>query len=360
MQVVRREQRVKSQGPLLLLLYVLTSLALPPNIPLPSPKSVPRELCWREMAVQAAIMNSQFLNLCFPGSMMEFGAEKVLDGSLLGEVDCEGDLLSFVNSASSNIKLALDKPVKSKRKVNHRKYLQKQIKRCTGITAPGSASAQETCKRADPCPAPAGALQSKTPPKRDVLQTSLQSKSLAALFNPAKDVRGERSRKPPLRHRNLPPSFFTEPASGPRVTSTSGMSLKDLERGNPDASEFFELLGPDYSNMVSEQELFHTAPPRLTQGSGGPELGGPDSQHFVTGGFLYAEPWGTNSGAYKKTSETRTAAAQPSLYAGTQTPGPLEPTSPGTFAFSSFFDCSLTSGVSYEAGVYGRVSFPPL
>ncbi|KAK1785865.1 hypothetical protein P4O66_003232 [Electrophorus voltai] len=318
------------------------------------------------MAVQTAIMNSQFLGFCFPGSVMEFGAEKVLEGRLLGEVDGEGDvrqtsrdLLSFINSASSNIKLALDKPVKSKRKVNHRKYLQKQIKRCTGITAPVSMSAQESCKRPDSSQAPASVLQSKMPPKRDGLQESLQSKSLAALFNAAQEVRGERPRKPPLRHRNLPRSFFTEPASSSSVTSTSGMSLKDLERGNPDAAEFFELLGPDYSNMVSEQEVFHTPSPRIQQGSGGPEPGVLDSHHFVTGGFLYAEPWGTNSvQAYKKTEGTRTGAAQPALYGSTQPPGPAG--APCSLSLYSFSDYS-GSQVSYDqTGGYGRTSFPPL
>ncbi|KAF7700150.1 protein FAM181B [Silurus meridionalis] len=322
------------------------------------------------MAVQAAIMNSQFLNFCFPGSVMEYEVEKGLDGAFLGDVDCEGDfreatsdLLSFIDSASSNIKLALDKPVKSKRKVNHRKYLQKQIKRCTGIMGLGNGSPQETCKSPDSTPTATSIIQNKTP-KRDVAQANLQSKSLAALFNHAKDLRGEKTKKPPLRHRNLPPSFFTEPANSARVTSTSGMSLKDLERGNPDATEFFELLGPDYSNMVFEQELFHTMPNRLQQqGVTGLEPISFDSHNLVTGGFLYAEPWATSGGVSRKTADIKTVPGQSSLYDNTDSscPVPLEQNSTCSLTFPNFFtDCSV-SQASYDlSSGYSRGSFQSL
>uniref|UniRef100_A0A8C6TK92 Family with sequence similarity 181 member B n=1 Tax=Neogobius melanostomus TaxID=47308 RepID=A0A8C6TK92_9GOBI len=195
------------------------------------------------MAVQAAIMNPQFLNFCFPGSVMEYDVEKSLDeGSILGEAETEEDykettrdLLSFIDSASSNIKLALDKPVKSKRKVNHRKYLQKQIKRCTGIIAPSNApEPPPPVKRhgSPPTAQTSSTLHTKNLPKRDGVHANLQSKSLAALFSPVQDVRGgEKAKKPPLRHRNLPPSFFTEPANCTRVNSATGTMLKDLDRG---------------------------------------------------------------------------------------------------------------------------------
>ncbi|XP_036393370.1 protein FAM181B [Megalops cyprinoides] len=325
------------------------------------------------MAVQAAFMNSQFMNFCFPGSVVEYETEKSFDGRLLGGAEREGDfrettrdLLSFIDSASSNIKLALDKPVKSKRKVNHRKYLQKQIKRCTGIIASGNMTPDPAKRQSSP-QLQSGSFPGKPAPKRDGVQANLQSKSLAALFDPAKDVRGEKTKKPPLRHRNLPPSFFTEPANSTKVTSTSGMTLKDLERGNPEAVEFFELLGPDYSNMIADQDVFQGAPMRV-QPEAAPEHGPYDPHHLV-GGFLYAEPWSTCTGPSKKAAvcglseNMRTVPGQPALYCNSESsvPSPLEETTPCALAFPNFFsDCSLPQ-VTYDfSSGYNRATFPSL
>uniref|UniRef100_A0A8C7HKH0 Family with sequence similarity 181 member B n=1 Tax=Oncorhynchus kisutch TaxID=8019 RepID=A0A8C7HKH0_ONCKI len=316
------------------------------------------------MAVQTAIMNSPFVNFCFP-VMMEYDMGQSLDGSPLEESEERGEyrettrsldgspleeseergeyrettrnLLSFIDSASSNIKLALDKPVKSKRKVNHRKYLQKQIKRCTGFISPtGNPAAAPGANKRKLQTQPSPFQQGKPVHKRDGLQANLQTKSLAALFNSVKEpVKGERAKKPPLRHRNLPPSFFTEPANTTttsRVTSTSGMFLGDLERGvgNPD---FFDLLGPDYSNMLSDQDVFQTRglpsriidqdmfqtrglPSRILQHQQTQDITdqvSPYDPHHLVGGFLYTEPWSTSSPSKKAGEGVRTGP-------GTQTP----------------------------------------
>ncbi|XP_040514681.1 protein FAM181B [Gallus gallus] len=257
------------------------------------------------MAVPAALLSPHhLLSFCFPaGGLLGYAdLEKGYEGG--GGVGgggggggCEAgdfkeatrDLLSFIDSASSNIKLALDKPVKSKRKVNHRKYLQKQIKRCTGIIAPPPAA-----------PPPSACPKPPPPPRREGSQagSSLQSRSLAALFGSLQPGRGSAGsdgggaagggpRKVPLRDRNLPPSFFTEPGA------------KETEKGGgPEAAEFFELLGPEYGALLPE----HAAPPQDAFPAGRPpaELGLehglyeaaplPAAPHPLLGGLLYPEP----------------------------------------------------------------------
>ncbi|XP_067888978.1 protein FAM181B [Heterodontus francisci] len=349
------------------------------------------------MAVQAAIMNPHFIHFCFHGSSMEYEMESAYNGALLGEIESAGEvkettsaLLNFIDSASSNIKLALDKPVKSKRKVNHRKYLQKQIKRCTGMisgSSTSSGSGQEAVNKKQPPPASSssstGHFQCKPPLKKDASQANLQSKSLAALFD---SVRGDlrrtaaaaagSSKKIPLRNRNFPPSFFTEPANV-KITSTSGMSLKDLERGNPEAAEFFELLGPDYSNMLSGQEPFLGSAMRI-QHEGSCELGSYDSYRglgSLTGSFPhFPDPWLPCNPAKKSPTagcnlaiaeSARTVPGQTPLYPNNQVPNtsPMEEP-PGSLAsFPQFFpECSLPQlPYEYSPGYNcSRQNFPNL
>lgn len=230
------------------------------------------------------------------------------------------ELLSFIDSASSNIKLALDKPGKSKRKVNHRKYLQKQIKRCTGLIGGASANpeasavAAASLAAAAPGPVPGSAANANKPASTLTAPSSggasssscrppakreshaLQSKSLAALFDALRspglerkgsptavasagaaaaaaasaaglgsDVGGKEAgsspaavvaaaggacKKVPLRNRNLPVSFFTEPAPQSRAPNPAG-----LEEAVPSvAEELFDLLAaaPDYRGLLQE------------------------------------------------------------------------------------------------------------
>ncbi|XP_069495983.1 protein FAM181B [Ambystoma mexicanum] len=320
----------------------------------------------------AAVMNPHFLPFCFPGSLVDYEAEKSFeDGGLLEEresgefKEAARDLLSFINSASSNIKLALDKPVKSRRKVNHRKYLQKQIKRCTGLGALEGARGQ--APPPSPSPSPAG-LHCRPPPKREQAQSSLQSKSLAALFDKASELRGEKCKKVPLRKRNLPPSFFTEPAqvaanggpgAGLRDLERCG-ALRELERCGAEAADFFELLGTDYSGVVPEQEAFHGGGPLRIH----PDLAAEHAlyePHPLLGGLIYPEPW-SPCGASKR-GQAGMGSLQPVYTSSPDSTlsSPVEELPPHLPAFAPFFgDCSLPS-VSYDfTSGYSKSGYPAL
>ncbi|OXB55378.1 hypothetical protein ASZ78_010587 [Callipepla squamata] len=298
------------------------------------------------MAVPAALLSPHhLLSFCFPAggllgyADLEKGYEGGGGGGGGGEdfKEATRDLLSFIDSASSNIKLALDKPVKSKRKVNHRKYLQKQIKRCTGIIAPPPAAPPPA-----PCPKP------PPPPRRDGSQagSSLQSRSLAALFGSLRPGRGSAGsdgggaagggpRKVPLRDRNLPPSFFTEPGA------------KEAEKaGGQEAADFLELLGPEYGALLPE----HACPPRDAFPAARPpaELGMEHGMyeaapHPLLGGLPYPEPPWSPPGPCSPAKKAPSEALRP-LY-----PEP----SVGGDAFGPFFpECPLQLPYEYGAGFH--------
>ncbi|XP_058162042.1 protein FAM181B [Dasypus novemcinctus] len=364
---------------------------------------------------------------CFEDEEAGAPAGALAAGAEGGDVrEATRDLLSFIDSASSNIKLALDKPGKSKRKVNHRKYLQKQIKRCSGLMGaappgPPSPGAGDAPAKRPPAGPPAGApAPGKAGPRREAAHAaaaaSLQSRSLAALFaslsrrpEGAEQVRGAAaaapaglgaagaggagadaggaagvpaapgSRKVPLRARNLPPSFFTEPSrpGGGGGASGPGVSLGELEKG-AEAAELFELLGPDYGAgpeagvlLAAEPLDAFPAAAAVLRAPAELEPGLFEPPPAMVGSLLYPEPWSALGPPAKKQPLAAPRGGltlnEPlrALYpAAADSPGRED--GPGQLApFAPFFpDCAVPPPpphVSYEYSAgYGRTPYPGL
>lgn len=406
------------------------------------------------MAVQAALLSTHpFVPFGFGGSPDGLGgafgaldkgccfedeetgtpAGALLAGAEGGDVrEATRDLLSFIDSASSNIKLALDKPGKSKRKVNHRKYLQKQIKRCSGLMGaappcPPSPGATDTPAKRPLAAAGAQTVavttHGKAAPRREASQAaaaaSLQSRSLAALFDSLRHVPGGAesagaavaatagglggagaggsggdaagtagcpvvpgARKVPLRARNLPPSFFTEPSravSGGCGPSGPGVSLGDLEKG-AEAVEFFELLGPDYcqgteAGVLLAAEPLDVFPTGAAVVRGSPELepGLFEPPPAMVGSLLYPEPWSAPGCPAPKKPPLAAPRGGLTLNEPLRPLYPAAPDSPGgedgpglLASFAPFFsDCALPPpppqqvSYDYSAG-YSRTAYSSL